>query len=148
MEGIEPRKERAEKPKSLVEQKRQEAFSSVCQSLNERVTTNIGKTFEVAGRTYELTNVEDCMVAYAQILRQEVTSLHEVVKNRDDYYEEKATAKLLELFRAYERTVTLFAELKSYYPTAAAQVEDYIPALTACDTHAATLWKQNNSEHS
>lgn len=125
---------------SLVEQKRQEAFSRMCEELDERLQKDIQKHFEVNGRTYELTSMEDCMVAYAQQMRAEVTKLHEEVIAKDDYYEEKAIAKLLELFRAYERLVSLFAELRSYYPVAGEQAAAYIPSLSDAATHAQGLW--------
>lgn len=131
-----------QKRESLVERKRQAAFTEITRELNDRLTHDIGKTFEVHGREYELTSVEDCMVAYAQKMRAEVRALHAEVRERDDYYEEKAVAKLLELFRAYERLVALYAELRSYYPVAGAQVSEHIPSLSRTTEHAEALWKK------
>lgn len=82
------------------------------------------------------------MVAFAQRMRQEMAALHEDVVKRDDYYEEKATAKLLELFKTYERLVGLYAELRSYYPEAAARVATHIPTLEAYAKHGEELWEK------
>jgi hypothetical protein len=126
--------------RSLVEEKRQEAFARMCDELEERLTHDIGRKFEVNGRHYELTSAEDCMVAYAQQMRAEVQKLYEEVLTKDDYYEEKAIAKLLELFRAYERLVSLYAELRSYYPDAAGRVEAHVPSLQETAKHGEALW--------
>lgn len=129
------------KRESLVEGKRQAAFAEITRELSDRLSHDIGTIFEVHGRQYELTSVEDCMVAYAQKMRAEVRQLHEEVVARDDYYEEKAIAKLLELFRTYERMVALYAELRSYYPVAGASVSEHIPSLQQTSDHAEQLWK-------
>lgn len=131
-----------EKKESMVERKRQAAFAEICRELDVRLTHDIGSTFEMHGREYELTSVEDCMVAYAQHMRAGVRQLHEEVLQRDDYYEEKAVAKLLELFRAYERMVALYAELRSYYPVAGADVTEHIPSLSRTAEHAEALWQE------
>ena len=134
------------KNESLVEQNKQKAFLVMCDELDERLAAvtgedgELGKGFEVSGREYDLTSAEDCMVAYAQSMRQEVSKLYEEVKQKDDYYEEKAIAKLLELFKTYERMVALYAELRSYYPTAAARASEHIPSLDECTKHANQLW--------
>ena len=126
--------------RSLVEEKRQEAFTRMCEELDKRLTHDIGRHFEVNGRRYELTSAEDCMVAYAQQMRTEVVKLYEEVLAKDDYYEEKAIAKLLELFRAYERLISLYAELRSYYPDAAGRVEAHVPSLQETAQHGQALW--------
>ena len=137
MEGSEGEKKR----ESLVEHRRQEAFQSVCEALDERLTKQIGRTFEMHGREYELTSAEDCMVAYAQQMRAEMQTLHDEIIQKSDYYEEKATAKLLDLFKTYERLIGLYAELRSYYPVAGARASGYIPSLTECAEHGKQLWE-------
>ena len=57
----------------------------------------------------------------------------------------EAVAKLLELFSAYERMVALYAELRSYYPRAAGEVEAALPPLSAVAKHGEKAW-QNLSE--
>lgn len=127
---------------SLVERKRQEAFASVCDAFEARIPAELGERFEVNGREYQLTSAEDCMVAFAGALRAEIVALHQEVIAKDDYYEEKATAKLLELFRAYERLVALYAELRSYYPAAAARIEPHLSPLSESLKHGQALFKK------
>lgn len=127
---------------SMVERKRQEAFLTISDELAKRLEIELGQSFEVNNREYELTCAEDCMVAFANSLRAEVRALHDEVVAKDDYYEEKATAKLLELFKAYERLVSLYAELRSYYPGAAERVETHLPPLKECFKHGEELWQE------
>jgi hypothetical protein len=130
-----------EKPLSLVERKRQEAFAAVCDVLDERLNRDIGKTFEAHGREYELTSAEDCMVAFAQMMREEIRRLYDEIVAKEDYREEQAAAKLLELITIYERLIALYAELRSYYPAAASRVEAHIPSLQEIAAHGQKLWE-------
>ena len=72
---------------SLVERKRQEAFASVLNELEERLHRGIGTSFESHGREYPLTSAEDCMVAYAQTMLVEVSDLHKEIVAKIDYRE-------------------------------------------------------------
>lgn len=137
MEGITP-----EEKLSLVEQKRQEAFKVVLEQLQERLQSSIGTTFEAHGREYPLTSPEDCMVAYAQMMQSEVKSLYTEIVARNDYREEQAIAKLLELFTMYERLIALYTELRSYYPKAASKIEEHIPSLSEIAEHGERLWNE------
>ena len=132
------------KKESLVVQKRRAAFQEVSQEMTERLSSDVGASFEAHGREYEVTSAEDCMLAYAQNLRSELAVLHDEVVARDNYYEEKATAKLLELFTLYERLMALYAELRTEYPSASATVETHLPLLEAAYAHGATLFDQHN----
>lgn len=127
---------------SLVERKRQEAFSRVLDTLEERLQKDIGSVFESHGREYPLTSPEDCMVAYAQMMQNEVITLYTEIVAANDYREEQAIAKLLELFNMYERLIALYTELRSYYPTSATRVEGHIPSLTEIAKHGERLWEQ------
>lgn len=137
MEGI-PEEEKI----SLIERKRQEAFVSVLDALESRLSGTIGSTFESHGREYPLTSAEDCMVAFAQSMQWEVKKLYDEIVARKDYREEQSIAKLLELFNMYERLVALYTELRSYYPSAASRIEAHIPSLTQIASHGQTLWDE------
>lgn len=126
---------------SLVEQKRQEALASVLDNLAERFPVTLKETFESNGREYSLTSAEDCMVAFAQQNREAVEALYIEIKDEGDYRAEQAIAKLHSLFLAYEKTVALYAELLSYYPTAAARVEEQLPPLSAVAAHGSQVWQ-------
>ena len=143
MEGVEGGENKKE---SLVERKRQEAFAQVCDALDARMEGGIGTEFESHGRKYELTSAEDCMVAFAQTMRDEITELYQEVVARQDYREEQAAAKLLALITMYERMIALYAELRSYYPNAAARVESHIPSLNEMAEHGKALWEKVQSE--
>lgn len=137
MEAI-PKKEKL----SLVEHKRQEAFVVVLDELEKRLQKGIGTTFESHGKEFPLTSPEDCMVAYAQNMQLEVQKLHKEIVIRNDYREEQAVAKLLELFTMYERLIALYTELRSYYPSAASRIEEHVPSLTDIASHGMKLWEE------
>ncbi len=82
------------------------------------------------------------MVAFAQQNREAVEALYDEVKNADDYRAEQAIAKLHALFLAYEKTVALYAELRSYYPTAAGRVEEQLPPLSEIAAHGSAVWRE------
>jgi hypothetical protein len=135
--------ERSEKI-SLVEQQRQEALSNMLDLLAERFPGELKKSFESHGKTYALTSAEDCMVAFAQQNREVVEGLYAEIKDQDDYRSEQAMAKLFALFMAYEKTVALYAELRSYYPNAAARVEAQLPPLSHIAEHGLSKWEEMN----
>ncbi len=134
------RMKKAERALSLVERQRQEAIESVLDMLADRFPTELQARFESHGREYTLTSAEDCMVAFAQQNREAVESLYSEIKDADDYRAEQAIAKIHALFMAYEKTVALYAELRSYYPTAAARVEDQLPPLSEIAAHGSVVW--------
>ena len=127
---------------SMVERHRQEALDSVLDMLADRFPVTLKATFESHGREYKLTSAEDCMVAFAQQNREAVEALYTEVKNADDYRAEQAIAKLHALFLAYEKTVILYAELRSYYPTAAGRIEEQLPPLSAIAAHGSAVWRE------
>jgi hypothetical protein len=135
-----PKKEKI----SLVEKQRQEALDEVLNILSERFPVELKKTFESHGKEYALTSAEDCMVAFAQQNREAVETLYSEIKEENNYRAEQAIAKLFALFIAYEKTVALYAELRSYYPQAAARVEDQLPPLSAVVEHGSTVWQKMN----
>ncbi len=127
---------------SMVERQRQEAFAGVLDVLNERFPVKLKASFESYGRQYALTSPEDCMVAFAQQNREAVEALYNEIKDADDYRAEQAIVKLHALFLAYEKTVALYAELRSYYPTAATRIESQLPPLSEIAAHGSRVWKQ------
>lgn len=127
---------------SMVERQRQEAFTSVMDVLLERFPVILKQTFTSHEREYSLTSPEDCMVAFAQQNREAVESLYNEIKERNDYRAEQAIAKLHALFLAYEKTVALYAELRSYYPTAAGKIEEKLPPLRDMAEHGSKIWKE------
>ncbi len=133
-------REGKEKPMSLVEKQRQEAFDAVIESLDARFPVELKRTFVSHEKEYALTSVEDCMVAFAQQNREAVEALYEDIVASDNYRQEQAIVKLLKLFEAYEKTVALYAELRSYYPRAAASVEEKLPPLSAVVKHGEKAW--------
>lgn len=131
-----------EETMSLVERQRHEALEQVLDTLIERFPQELKSTFESHGREYTLTSAEDCMVAFAQQKRQTVEDLYTEIKEENNYRSEQAVAKLFELFIAYEKTVSLFAELRSYYPTTAEKVAQELPPLSFIAEHGSNVWKK------
>ncbi len=137
-----PKKESAKEKISLVERQRQEAFDEVLSTLSERFPLEMKKSFESHGKEYALTSAEDCMVAFAQQNREAVEVLYDEIKEKDNYRHEQAIAKLFALFTSYERTVALYAELRSYYPSVAHKVEEKLPPLSHIAEHGEKKWKE------
>ncbi len=133
--------ERSERPLSLVETQRQEAFAFVMSELDRRFPIELKRTFISHEKEYALTSAEDCMVAFAQQHREAVASLYEDIITQNNYRAEQATVKLLQLFESYERMVALYAELRSYYPLAADAVETKLPPLGQVAKHAEKVWQ-------
>ncbi len=129
---------------SLVERQRQEAFTEVVEILVERFPGELKKTFKSHEREYALTSAEDCMVAFAQQNREVVEGLYNEIKDKEDYRSEQAIAKLFALFVAYEKTVALYAELRSYYPNTAHEIEAQLPPLTEIVAHGLSEWENIN----
>ena len=127
---------------SLVEQQRQEAFEEVFAQLETLFPATLKSTFESQGRKYKLTSAEDCMVAFAQQRREVVEGLYAEIKEQNNYRQEQAIAKLHDLFVAYEKTVALYAELRSYYPAVAGRVEASLPPLSEIAQHGSVVWNQ------
>lgn len=127
---------------SMVEQKRHEALSTVLDQLEARFPMELKQSFVSNEREYKLTSPEDCMVAFAQQNREAVDALYQDIVTQDDYRAEQAVVKLLDLFKAYERTVALYAELRSYYPVAAARVEIQLPPLSEIARHGSSSWEE------
>ncbi len=136
---------KGERPLSLVEAQRQEAFDLVMEALSSRLPQELKRSFVSKEKEYALTSAEDCMVAFAQQHREAVEALHQDIVAQNHYRAEQAVVKLLELFSAYERMVALYAELRSYYPRAAGEVEAALPPLSAVAKHGEKAW-QNLSE--
>lgn len=129
---------------SLVERQRQEALTSVFDTLFDRLPHTLKATFESHDRTYTLTSAEDCMVAFAQQHREVVEALYTEIKEQNNYRAEQAIAKLYELFLAYEKAVAHYAELRSYYPVAAGRVETMLPPLSQIALHGNAVWDAIN----
>ena len=136
-----PKTEKVE-TRSLVEQKRVEALDLVLNELEVRFPIELKGVFVSHEREYRLTSAEDCMVAFAQQNREVVEVLYTEILAKDDYRAEQAVVKLLELFKAYERTVALYAELRSYYPTAATRVEEQLPPLSEIARHGTATYNK------
>lgn len=134
-----PKKEGREKI-SLVEQKRVDALVSVLDQLESRFPIEMKRTFRSREREYALTSPADCMVAFAQANREAVETLYNEIVGNNDYRAEQAAVKLLGLFEAYEKTVALYAELQSYYPTVAARVTQKLPPLSEITAHGQAIW--------
>ncbi len=137
-------RERSERPLSLVEAQRQEAFDLVMETLEARWPKELKRSFMSNEKEYALTSAEDCMVAFVQQSREAVEALYQDIVAQNHYRAEQAIAKLLELLTAYERTVAVYAELRTYYPRAAGAIEAVLPPLGAISKHGEKAWQDLN----
>ncbi len=111
------------------------------EALDARWPRELKRSFVSHDKEYALTSAEDCMVAFVQQNREVVEALHQDIVAQNHYRAEQAIAKLLELFVAYERTVALYVELRTYYPRAAHDVERVLPPLGAVAKHGEKVWQ-------
>ena len=131
-----------EKALSILERKRQEAFLSVINTLDERFLVDLKQSFKSHEQEYSITSLEDCIVAFAQQNRELTEELYREIVSQNEYHKEQAIAKLRELFVAYEKTVALFTELRSYHPTVASKLAERLPALKVVVEQAEKQWTE------
>lgn len=72
---------------------------------------------------HKIENEFDYLVALAERESDHADEIRQDASNANDYWREKAAAKLAEFCKAHERFMRLFAELKLYHPEAAAPME-------------------------
>lgn len=105
------------------------ALDEIDEQFDKKVNQKGKETFKAKGKEHLIKTNEDAMVAHAQNMREKVRTLYDEAVKKDDYREEEATVKILKLFEAYQTLTERYAELKAYYPSAAARVEVHLPAL-------------------
>lgn len=128
---------------SKVERERKRALEQVITEIDARFESMKKPAFRAKGREFPLTCGVDCMVAHSQNLYHVADKLYGEIVQKNDYREEQAIAKLSRLFESHAKTMALFAELRQYYPEAAARVEGYIPALGASVEHGEIMWGEH-----
>jgi hypothetical protein len=65
---------------------------------------------------------------------------------KDEYYKEKALAKLLDLFEAQERVTAIYADILMHYPNAADLLDKNDPSLAALRKEAGERWEQHQKQ--
>lgn len=78
---------------------------------------------------HEITNEVEYLVARAQAESDIAAQKVEEARSENDYWKEKASAKIYELQKAEEVFLSLYAELKLYHPELAEAVEERKPYL-------------------
>lgn len=66
--------------------------------------------------------------------------------SRSDYQNEKALAKLLELFEAQERVAAIYAELAMNYPDMVDLIDRHDPSLAALRAEAERRWQEHQTK--
>ena len=68
------------------------------------------------------------------------------MNNKEQYQNEKALAKLLELFEAQEKVAALYMEIVHSYPEAAELINKHDPALAALRDEAEKRWSERKAK--
>lgn len=77
----------------------------------------------------DIHNEIDYMVAIAELETGAARKVVENARSENDYYKEKAAAKMLAFFEHDEQSLRIYAELKLYHPELAEIVETERPHL-------------------
>lgn len=91
---------------------------------------------------YAIKNEVDYMVARARAQTDAVRKLLKDTQKENDYWKEKATAKLVEFHEHEEKILSLYAEMKSYHPELAEALEKRRPYLLSLVENARIQWEE------
>lgn len=139
---------------SAKEKKEKSAYRKVIERLKEKMKGKEEKleknpTFESKGRKFEIESEADYMVADAQKELEIAQEILEEAREKEEYYLEKAAAKLVDFLENMNSLVQSYAELKAYRPDLAKQLENKIPWLSGLYYRAQKNWddqKNNNTK--
>ncbi|MCK5590852.1 MAG: hypothetical protein KAI72_02745 [Candidatus Pacebacteria bacterium] len=91
---------------------------------------------------YAIKNEVDYMVARARAQTDAVRKLLKDTQKENDYWKEKAAAKLVEFHEHEEKIISLYAEMKSYHPELAQALEKRHPYLLDLVNNARGQWEE------
>lgn len=104
--------------------------------------------FHSQGREWEISSAIDCVQAKGQMdlrLAQEVLA---EAREQENYWQEKAAAKLVAFFEAQEELFSRYAELKTYHAQMAEVIEkQQMPWLGEVFKEAEKLWADLNKNN-
>ena len=91
-------------------------------------------------RKHQVTNETEYLVARAQAETFIARHLLEEARKENDYWKEKAAAKMLAFYEHEEKVLTLYAEMKLYHPELAVALEEQKPYLLELLSQAKERW--------
>lgn len=91
-------------------------------------------------RRHNVTNETEYLVARAQAETYIARHILEEAQKANDYWKEKAAAKMLAFYENEEKMLTLYAEMKLYHPELSAELEDQKPYLLDLLAQAKSRW--------
>ena len=83
----------------------------------------------------------DYMIALAELETEAARRVVESARDEEDYYKEKAAAKMLAFFEHDERSIRMYAEVKLYHPEIADLLEGERPHLVHVYNDALEGWQ-------
>lgn len=97
--------------------------------------------------TFEPHNEIDLMVQNAQRQTDKARRVVEMAREEDNYYKERAAAKMLDFFTHEEAVIRLYAEAKSNYPPLAELFEKERPSLRELYQKAQEQWGSSDEHY-
>ena len=91
---------------------------------------------------YAIKNEVDYMVARSRAETDAVRELLEDSRKENDYWKEKAAAKLVAFHEHEEKMLSLYAEIRSYHPELAVALEKRRPYLLGILERARDQWEK------
>lgn len=130
--------------KDTTETKKEQAILSVLALLSKRFEKKHKhlKSFTAHGRAYAVSCSTDCIVADAQLIRDVAKELLAEIRERGNYFEEFAAAKIVELLDLWLDTASRYAEFDKYYPKASKGLISLIPTLGMLSQEGAATWEK------
>ena len=87
-------------------------------------------------------NEIDYMVARSQAETEAVRKLLKESQKEEDYWKEKATAKMMAFHEQEEKMLSIYADIKSYHPELAIALEKRRPYLLSILLRAGEQWEK------
>ncbi len=135
------------------ETKEKEAYEEIARyfqekAVNEEELLREHPFFRSQGREWKITSAIDCIQAKGQLdlkLAQEVLA---EAREQEDYWQEKAAAKLTAFFEAQEELFSRYAELRNYHAQMAEIIGgQQMPELEEILKEAEKLWANLNKNN-
>jgi len=145
--------ERKKERESSKEIKEKEAYREIAKLLQEKLAgeeelLRKHPFFHSQGREWKISGVVDCLQAKGQLELKLVQEILAEIREQEDYWQEKAAAKMVAFFRTQENLFSHYAELKNYYPQMTRIIEEQqMPWLEEIFKKAEKLWDSLNKNN-
>ena len=146
---INPSPEQEPSQKEISEKAAQEWLAKEWQERlkKQEVLLKENPVFSAKGREYPIENKIDFLVASVQTKKRLAEELLNEIREVNDYWKEKMTAKLVAFYKKEEELMLSYAEMALYYPDLSQEIEKESPYFAKVRDLAQkkfSNWSENN----